>query len=173
MCRAIILTLLLGVSLAAAQTPAPPAPGAAGAAGATAIPIFRATLPGGVYAAAVRNIVSVSTHEYLVDGVARVTEVNVETTGSLLVRFYHLEPQTPPAAASLGSSAVEKAQQLFVQGAEKAGIDAWKKVTKSYPTTTHSRTVEYRLNTKDDAKRIFDAADESFRLQKSKQITIE
>jgi hypothetical protein len=46
-------------------------------------------------------------------------------------------------------------------------------VTKSYPTTTHSRTVEYRLETKDDAKRIFDAADEAFRLQKSKQITIE
>ena len=166
-----IFTLLLGFSLAAAQTPAPPAPGAP--AGATAIPIFRATLPGGVYAAEVRNIVSVSTHEYLVDGVARVTEVNVETTGSLLVRFYHLEPHTPPAPASLGSAAVEKAQQLLVQGAEKAGIDAWKKVTKSYPTTTHSRTVEYRLNTKEDAKRIFDAADEAFRLQKSKQITIE
>lgn len=168
MCRVIIVTLLLGVSLAEAQTPAPPA-----SAGATTIPIFRATLPGGVYAASVRSIVSVSTHEYLVDGVARVTEVNVETTGSLLVRFYYLEPNTPPGPGSLGTAAVEKAQELFARGAEKAGVDTWKKVTKSYPATTHSRTVEYRLNTKDDAKKIFDGADEAFRLQKSKNVTIE
>lgn len=171
MCRVIVSTLLLAFSTTHAQTPTPsatPAP-----AGATAIPIFRATLPGGIYAAAVRNIVSVSTHEYLVDGLARVTEVNVETTGSVLVRFYYLEPSAPAAPSGLGTAAVEKAQQLFLQGAEKAGFDTWKKVTKSYPTTTHSRTVEYRLNTKEDAKKIFEAANEAFRMQKSKQVTIE
>jgi len=138
-----------------------------------ALPLFRATLPGGTYQVAVKSIVSVSTHAYLVDGAARVTEVNIDTLGSLLVRFYHLEPNTPAAPGGVGASAVEKAQGLLIQGAEKAGVDVWKKVTKSYPTTTHARTVEYRLATKEDVTKVFDAADEAFRMQRNRNVRIE
>ena len=157
---------------ALAQTPSRPAAPVAPPT-AVALPLFRATLPGGTYEVAVKNIVSVSTHEYLVDGAARVTEVNIDTLGTLLVRFYYLEPNTPAAPAGIGTAAVEKAQQLVTKGAEKAGLDAWKKVTKSYPVTTHARTVEYRLGTKDDIAKVFEAAEESFRLQKNKEVTIE
>ena len=134
----IFLALLLAAT-AAAQTPtATPAPSTTTP---SAIPLFKATLPGGTYEVAVKSIIAVTQHEYLVDGAARVTEVNIDTTGSILVRFYYIEPAPPNVPSGLGASAVEKAQQYLQQGADKTGIDAWKKVIKNYPTTTHARTV--------------------------------
>ena len=71
----LLLALLTAPVLCAQQpaaTPATPSPN-------TAIPMWRATLPGGTYSVALRSIVSVSTHEYVIDGAARVTEVNIDT----------------------------------------------------------------------------------------------
>ncbi len=152
-----------------AQTPgATPAP-AATPAGATAIAMWRANLPGGSYSVAVRSIVSVSTHEYVVDAAARVTEVNIDTTGAALVRFYFLEPNTLSAPAGFGAATIEKTQQLFQEGVDKTGqaADAWKKVLKSYPATTHQRTIEYRLPSKEAVQKIFESAESAFRLQKN------
>ena len=139
---------------------------------ASRIPLFRAKLPGGTYEVAVGSIVAVTSHEYLVDGIARVTEVNIDTTGSLLARFYFLEPVTPTSPIGLGQAALDKTQELLKQAAEKTGQDAWKKVIKNYPTTTHARTVEYRLVEKSDLNKIYEAAEEAFRMQKNKGITI-
>jgi hypothetical protein len=134
--------------------------------------LFRAKLPGGTYEVAVRSIVAVTSHEYLVDGIARVTEVNIDTTGSLLARFYFLEPMTPTSPIGLGQSALDKGQEILKQAAEKTGQDAWKKVIKNYPTTTHARTVEYRVVDKGDLNKIYEAAEEAFRLQKNKSVVI-
>ena len=161
----VLAALLFAAPLLHAQTPAPAAtPG-----GGVAIPMWRANLPGGSYSVALRSIVSVSTHEYVVDGAARVTEVNIDTTGAALVRFYYLEPNTVSAPAGFGAATVEKAQQLLQEGADRSGqaADAWKKVLKSYPTTTHQRTIEYRLPTTDAVQKIFDSAEAAFRLQKN------
>lgn len=135
------------------------------------MPIFRAQLPGGIYEVAVRNIVSVSSHEYLVDGAVRVVEMNIDTLGSVLARFYFIEPNKPNIP--VGAAAVDKAQELLKEAVEKTGQDAWKKVVKNYPTTTHARTVEYRLQTREDLNRLFEAAEEAFRLQKNRSIKIE
>ena len=154
------------------QTPAPPAtPTPTG--NNTVMPMWRCTLPGGNYSVALRSIVSVSTHEYLVDGVARVTEVNIDTTGSLLARFYYIEPAIPNSPLGLGTATLEKAQQLLIEGAERTGQDAWKKVVKNYPTTTHSRTVEYRLTNRDQINAIFASAEEAFRLNKNTTMKVE
>ena len=134
--------------------------------------LFRAKLPGGTYEVAVRSIVAVTSHEYLVDGIARVTEVNIDTTGSLLARFYFLEPVAPTSPLGLGQATLDKAQELLKQAAEKTGQDVWKKVVKNYPTTTHARTVEYRVVEKADLNTIYEAAEEAFRLQKNKSITL-
>jgi hypothetical protein len=165
--------LLLALSLLSlplfAQTPAqPPTTNATEA----ALKLFRAKLPGGTYEVAVRAIVAVTSHEYVVDGIARVTEVNVDTNGSLLARFYYIEPQTPNSPLGLGTATLEKAQELFKQAADKTGQDVWKKVVKNYPTTTHARTVEYRVQKREDLDKIFEAAEESFRLQKNKSVTV-
>ena len=139
---------------------------------ASTIMLFRAKLPGGTYEVAVRSMVAVTSHEYVVDGVARVTEVNIDTTGSLLARFYFIEPVTPNAPGGVGQAAADKAQELLRQAAEKTGQDVWKKVVKNYPATTHARTVEYRVVEKADLNKIYEAAEDAFRLQKNKSVTI-
>jgi len=135
----------------------------------TNIAMWRANLPGGSYSVALRSIVSVSTHEYVVDGAARVTETNIDTVGAALVRFYFIEPNTVNAPAGFGAATIEKAQQLLQEGAEKTGQagDAWKKVVKSYPTTTHTRTIEFRLPSKEAVQKIFESAEGAFRLQRN------
>ncbi len=165
---ALLAAAFLGVPALFAQQPAAPAAPATPSPQ-TNIAMWRANLPGGSYSVALRSIVSVSTHEYIVDGAARVTETNIDTVGSALVRFYFLEPNTVNAPAGFGAATVEKAQQLLQEGMEKTGQagDAWKKVVKSYPVTTHSRTVEFRLPSKEAVQKIFESAEAAFRLQKN------
>src|ERR1700722_17857238 len=61
----------------------------------TVINMWRCNLPGGSYSVALRSVVSVSSQQYLVDGHTQVTEVDIDTTGCALARFYYLEPNTP------------------------------------------------------------------------------
>ncbi len=156
---ALFLALPLHAQTPAAATPSPN----------TNIAMWRANLPGGSYSVALRSVVSVSTHEYVVDGAARVTEANIDTVGAALVRFYYLEPNTVSAPAGFGAATVEKAQQLLQEGADRTGQagDAWRKVAKSYPTTTHARTIEFRLPSKEAVQKIFESAESAFRLQRN------
>ncbi len=163
--KALLMALLLAPTLAFAQaaTPAAGTPLPAN----TAIPMWRCTLPGGAYEVALRSIIAVSTHEYIVDGVARVTEVNIDTAGSLLARFYYLEPNTPNAPTSIGAATLEKTQQLLSAGSDTTGQDAWKKVVKNYPATTHAHTVEFRLTSKDQAQALYKSVETAFRTGKN------
>jgi hypothetical protein len=178
--RSLFLAALFAAALPlGAQDPAQPGAGQPGQPGTpasngtnTVIPMFRATLPGGTYQVAVRSIVAVASHEYLVDGVARVTEVNVDTNGSMLARFYFLEPASTSGPAGLGAATIGTVTKMATEAADKAVGEAWRKVVKNYPTTTHARTVEYRLSSKDDLQKIFSAADEAFRLQRNRSVSI-
>ena len=173
--KALLVLLLALAAPAFAQAPATPAPGATPSPTGTNTgrPLFRCTLPGGVYEVALGAIVAVTSHEYVVDGIARVIEVNIDTTGSLLARFYFIEPNTPAAPAGIGAATIEKAQSLMHEAVERSGQDAWKKVVKNYPTTTHARTVEYRLTSREQLNRIFSAAEEAFRLGKNTMMKVE
>ena len=168
-CSLFLLAALGTTSLAQTTPPAaPPAPTGDRA----AIKIFRAKLPGGTYEVAVGAIIAVASHEYLVDGIARVTEVNIDTAGSLLARFYYLEPVTPNSPLGIGSAAIETTQRLLKEAAEKTGQDVWKKVIKNYPTTTHARTVEYRVESLEQLNKIYESAESAFRTQKDTRVTI-
>ena len=143
-----------------AQTPQP----SPGETTSLAAPIWKCSLPGGTYEVALRSIVSVSIHEYLANGVARVNEVNIDTAGSALVRFYFLEPLTPNSPIGFGQSAIDKAKELLTEAAERAGQEeVWKKVVKDYPTSTHAHTIEYRVETKEQLDKIFKSAESAFR----------
>ena len=162
-------TLLLPVALFALTTGAAMAqtPAASPAATPTLngkVPLWICVTPGGTYEVALRSIVSVSSCEYIVDNVARVNEVNIDTTGNMAVRFYYIEPMTPNSPIGLGQSAINKLQDAVTEAAARTGQDeAWKKVIKSYPTTTHAHTIEYRVDSKDDLTSIFTSAELAFR----------
>ena len=161
--------LLLGVS-ASAQAPAQPSPTplAPGR-----VPQWRATLPGGSFVVALRSIVAVALHEYVVDGAARVTEMNIDTNGNALVRFYFLEPIAPQTPTALGQSALNRLQELAGEAAARTGQDEpWKKVSKTYPGSTHAHTIEFRVDSKDDLQKLFTSADRAFREMKEEAVTL-
>ena len=120
--------------------------------------LWTCTLPGGTYQVLVSAMLSVSTHEYVVDGAARVTEVNVDTAGQFAVRFYYIEPAVVAGPGGLGAATFGKVQSILSDAADRSGSDAWKKVVKNYPTTTHARTIEYRVSSKDSLTTIFTSA---------------
>src|ERR1700722_7001859 len=93
------------------------------------LPLWTCKLPGGTYEVALRSIISVSSHEYIVDGAARVTEVNIDTAGNSLVRFYYLEPLVPQSPIGFGQSALNKLQDYTKNAASRTGTEeVWEKV---------------------------------------------
>jgi len=108
---------------------------------------WRCELPGGVYMVNLASVASVSTHEYVVDGMARVTEFTIGTNGAVVARFYYIEPMVPKSPIGLGQSVIDKVQEKATEAAERTDVEqVWQKVVKNYPTTTHAHTVEYRLD---------------------------
>jgi len=166
-----LLVLATLVYVAVAQTSTTPTPTPQPAVN-TGKPIWRCNLPGGIYQVLSSAIVSVSSHEYMVDGVARVMEVNVDTSGHLAVRFYFIEGAVTSGPGGLGAATLSKVQSVLTEAAERSGTEAWKKVVKSYPATTHARTVEYRVGGKDSLNKIFASATRCMTAGKSEELTI-
>jgi hypothetical protein len=156
----LLIILLSSAALAQDATSTPqPSPGR--------IPLWRCDLPGGTYEVAIRSIISVSTHEYVVDGAARITEMNIDTPGSLSVRFYYIEPVVSNSPLGIGQATMEKAQEIAGEVSSRVTSDnqpVWEKVVKNYPTTTHAHTVEYRLSSKAQVLSLFNSAEQAFRL---------
>jgi len=175
-----ILTLLALAAAALAQNSAGTGGASSGTTGnpvtgSTATPtrtLWKCTLPGGSYQVLVSAILSVSTHEYLVDGAARVTEVNLDTAGQFALRFYYIEPAVTSGPGGIGAATLGKVQSILTDAADRSGSDSWKKVVKSYPATTHARTIEYRVGSKDSLTKIFTSATNSHATGKADAVTI-
>jgi hypothetical protein len=169
LCLCLTAPLLYGQKAGGKNNPVQNTPGASptASATATAILMWRCNLPGGSYSVALRAVVSVSSHEYLVDGAVRVTEVNIDTVGNALARFYYIEPPTVNSPIGLGNATAAKAQELLQQGAEMSGQDVWQKVIKNYPTTTHAHTIEYRVTDKATLSALYMSAEAALRLNQN------
>ncbi len=123
---------------------------------------------------ALHSIVSISSHEYIVDGAARVTEVTVATASSVEARFYYLEPVTATSSSSTLSTLDTLRQHVQDLSASHPEVEAvWQKVIKNYPTTTHAHTVEYRLNSKSDLQSLYDSLEQSWTTGKGVNFQIE
>ncbi len=125
--------------------------------------VWQADLPGGKYIVRLSAITSVSLHEYVVDNAARVAEVNIDTSGSEMVRFYVIEPNVPKAPGGVGQSVIDKAEEKANELLNRTRMDeTWQKVMKNYPATTHAHTIEYRLPTRDVIDKLFDSIQDSW-----------
>ncbi len=120
-------------------------------------PVWQATLPGGDYIVKVAAIDSISRHTYVVDGAVEVTEVVVSTPGASVVRFYSMRKAPIQSPSGVGQYVVESVEERAAQLAERFGakelLDST--VVKSYPATTHAKTVEFRLGNAEDLDRLF------------------
>lgn len=118
---------------------------------------WEAEFPTGTYIVKLGAICSVSKHQYIVDGAAKVTEVSIGTAGSEQARFYYIEPNTPQTPNGIGQSVINAAQDVAKEAVQRVpGSDqATQAVVKNYPTTTHAHTVEYRVLSVDVLEKLF------------------
>ena len=101
---------------------------------------------GGNYQVLINKIASISKHEYISDGVARVVEVTIATDSSVAARFYFLEPADLAGPLSIAQNAQSRMREIAEKGISRSGqTENMATVKKSYPTTTHAHTVEYQL----------------------------
>ena len=151
-------------------SPATPAASPTGSVSPTQNPFWRCQLPGGVFLVALRNLQSVSTHEYIVDGAARVTEVTIATSSSVEGRFYYLEPISVSATQATLQQLQQHVQDLT---SDHVGSDdkVWEKVIKNYPTTTHAHTVEYRLTSKENLQQLYSSLEQAWMSGKGASLT--
>lgn len=129
--------------------------------------MWRAELPGGNYSVALASIASVSTHEYVVDRAVKVFELTIGTNSAIVARFYYVEPLKPNAPGGIGQSAVDKVQEKVQEGVQRvtgeSGDPLLTGVIKSYPTTTHAHTVEYRVASRDEITKMFKSVEGAWR----------
>jgi len=134
---------------------------------------WRCELPGGVFVVSLASLASVSIHEYVVDGAARVTELTIATNSAVVARFYFLEPMIPKSPVGIGQTLLDKAQQRVQEGANRTGMEeVWKKVVKNYPATTHAHTVEYRLDSVEQVKKLQNSLENAWRANAETQIKL-
>lgn len=157
---AVLLGLFLPVAGLQAQTPAAsPAPN-----NNSRLPLWTVKLPGGQVLVALNAIQFISSHEYVVDGGARVVEVNIDTNGPLVTRFYYVGPPDVKSPLGAGQSVIDQVLEKAQTITERTGTDAvWQKVVKNYPTTTHAHTVEFRLETEEELQQLFDSLSRAWR----------
>ncbi|HEX8372138.1 MAG TPA: hypothetical protein VF585_05120 [Chthoniobacterales bacterium] len=168
-----LLLLLALASFAYGQAPSPsPSPKAESS------PLqgfWRATLPGGTFRIRLDRIQSVSIHEYTIEPLTRVTELNVDAGGSVVTRFYFLEVLSPQVPMGVGQSAVDLVKAKTEEAAAKVAGDTslWKKVSKVYPATTHAHTVEYRVSSKEQLQRLMTSVEKAWSTNQGEEIKLD
>ncbi len=106
---------------------------------------WQASVEGGNFMVALDRIVSVSRHQYLLDGAVIVDEVTIDTTGQALARFYFISPVTDAGPDNALSKAADRGRELVDKAASRAGTGVQDMVVKKYPDTTHAKSLEYRM----------------------------
>ena len=106
---------------------------------------WQASLPGGNYMVALDRIASISKHEYLLDGTLVITEVNIDTVGNSLVRIYQITPAAEYSNLASAQRVVERGKELLDRAGQRTGTSPNTMVHKKYPVTTHTKTVEFRV----------------------------
>jgi len=172
------LVLLSSLALSAAALAQGTSPGATGEApSATADPIptkfWKASLPGGNYMVALGRISSVGKHTYVSDGAARVFEVTIADEGSAIARFYYLEPVTDKSPLNVGQVVLDRTKSVAKEITKRTGQDdVWTQVVKNYPTTTHAKTMEYRLATKANIDAIYTSVTRAWERGKGERLVV-
>ncbi|BDS08203.1 hypothetical protein NT6N_32430 [Oceaniferula spumae] len=133
---------------------------------------WQANLPGGSYVVALDRISSISKHTYIIDGNLRVTEVVIDTSGNSLARFYYIIPVSEDAESNVAGRITERTKGIIDKVGERTGVDGNSIVAKQYPTTTHAKTVEYRISDEGDLDKLLGSVRKAWMNGAGKKFTI-
>jgi hypothetical protein len=139
-------------------------------------PFWEASLPGGHFQVAISKIVSVSIHEYVLDGAVVVTEMTVDTDGQALPRFYFMEPVSDRTSGTGTGSAisaiVDRGRELVEKASQRTGSDLQDMVHKKYGISTHTKTLEYRVYDTAELSALYSSVRRSWETGRGRKITI-
>lgn len=115
----------------------------------------------------VSKIAAIAQQKYLLDGQFFVYEVTVDVIGNTVTRIYYIEPIAESASGStnIGAAAYGRAKDLAGIAQNRtgtSGIDINTVVTKNYPATTHSHTIEFRVATLDELNAVYKSVATAF-----------
>lgn len=133
---------------------------------------WQCNLPGGNYMVALDRISSISKHTYVIDGTMRVTEVVIDTTGNSLARFYYIIPVSEDSGSNMGANLTSRAKELLDHAGSRTGVNGNTIVAKQYPTTTHAKTVEFRLSSDGNLDKLFSSVRRAWTNGKGVKFTI-
>jgi len=135
--------------------------------------LWTANLPGGTYMVRIGTISSIARQRYVLDSGLEVNEVSVETTGAALARFYFIQPVAQKSNLNLATNTLNRVSELSQVAGQRSGLgDPNEVVTKNYPTTTHAKTIEYRLASEAELDQLFASLQNSLRSGRARKFTI-
>lgn len=131
---------------------------------------------GGELMVQIDRIGSISKSQYIIDGGVLVTEVTIDVLGGQsLTRIYHLAPVTQTAqggAAVVVGKVVDRSREVLDQASKQWGRPLHEMVQKSYPTTTHAHTVEFRVMELEDLDALYGSLRSAWTTGKGRILTI-
>jgi hypothetical protein len=132
---------------------------------------WQAKLGGGHFMVALDRIVSVSRHQYVLDGGVIVDEVTVDTVGQALARFYFISPITDAAPGNTVAALADRGQELLDKAADRVGTEVHNMVVKKYPVTSHAKSIEYRLHAEKDLSALYSSVRNSWETGRGRQFS--
>ena len=126
-------------------------------------------LPSGSFAVGIPDIVTVSHHEYVIEGEARVYEATVTTRSALVARFYFQTPLPPRRDAMIsplleGKQALDRVQTLIASGRHLQRVEADHGLpVKRAEDVALAPTVEYRLQNRKDVLALYQSAHDAWK----------
>lgn len=125
------------------------------------------------YMVALNRIVSISRSSYLLDGGLIVTEINIDTNGSALCRIYQITPAAESAVLDGAKILTDRARQGLNRASEVTGSNIADMVQKNYPTTTHAKTIEYRIQERETLDRLYQSLTSAWTANRGRRFTVE
>ncbi|MDQ8188668.1 hypothetical protein [Roseibacillus persicicus] len=133
---------------------------------------WQLSLPDGHFMVALDRIASISRSSYLLDGGLIVTEVTIDTVGNSLCRIYQITPAAENSQVSSAQRLTQRARDLTGRAKEVTGADIETMVQKNYPTTTHAKTVEYRVKERATLDALYASLNKAWRDGKGRRFAI-
>lgn len=121
----------------------------------------------------VDKIASVAQQKYILDAQFVIHEVSIDSLGNSLIRIYYIEPiaESASSVSAFGSAARDRARELAGELQGRTGtqdLDPETAVTKNYPTTTHSHTVEFRVSSIEELRAVYRSVSTAFTRSKGR-----
>lgn len=132
---------------------------------------WQLSLPDGQFMVALDRIASIARTSYILDGGLVVTEVTIDTVGNALCRIYQITPVAENGSVSGTQRLAQRARDLGTRAGELTGTDP-NMVQKSYPTTTHAKTIEFRVAESTTLDALYSSLNQAWREGKGRRFAV-